>query len=113
MIESIAGKDHAATSVINIMFNMKNKINEKVINSLPPISSANESKHSNRNRNNSQEEYHEIEAGRSIDGFKEFSRNSTRTGKSLIFTKRNQAEDKSKTSKLNNDTKEQTKTFSK
>lgn len=95
----MAGKTHTTTAVMNAILSMRSKINEKVNSSLPPIQSANETKSSNKN--NSQEEYHEIEAGRSVDGFKEFSRNSARTGKSLAFSKRNPADENSHTNKQN------------
>ena len=106
----MAGKTHTTATVMNIMLSMRSKINGRVISSLPPIQSLNESK--NSNKNNSKEEYNEIEAGRSVDGFKDFSRNSTRTDKSLIFSKRNVTEDNPQSIKQS-ERKEKESTFSK
>jgi hypothetical protein len=72
LMEKLSRKNKHPDALVNVMMQMRSKINERVLSSLPPISAHNESKLSRQNA--SVEKFQELEAGRSHEGFKELSR---------------------------------------
>ena len=85
-MENIKKKHDPTISTINVMLQMRSKINSKVTSHLPPISNANESKTSRQNA--TREQFQELEAGRCRDGFKEIPQNN-KYSKSPLFEKNN------------------------